>query len=244
MPHSILSSEFPSENRRFNPSTGSTRYKWATVTRSAPCDNCGRTKKCRRAEGADLILCRDTPHSGDYIDRGPTANGIWNILVPAAAAAEWTAERRAEWAAEQAAARAAERLADQQRMARTMPAGERDRHYRRLFSSLTLNPIDRSDLIRRGLTDPQIEAGGYRSIERGQELGRSYPHSLPGIVNGCWLTMGGGYLAPIRDAEGLIVGAQMDQVASTAKCRCSAMNSRGSRSRRSPWPRGPGLNPN
>jgi hypothetical protein len=209
MPHSILSSEFPSENRRFNPSTGSTRYKWATVTRSAPCDNCGRTKKCRRAEGADLILCRDTPHSGDYIDRGPTANGIWNILVPAAAAAEWTAERRAEWAAEQAAARAAERLADQQRMARTMPAGERDRHYRRLFSSLTLNPIDRSDLIRRGLTDPQIEAGGYRSIERGQELGRSYPHSLPGIVNGCWLTMGGGYLAPIRDAEGLIVGAQM-----------------------------------
>jgi hypothetical protein len=209
MLHSILSSEFPSENRRFNTGTGSTRYKWATVTRSAPCDNCGRTKKCRRAEGADLILCRDTPHSGDYLDRGPTANGIWNILVPAAAAAAWTEERRAEWAAEQAASRAAERLADQQRMARTMPAGERDRHYRRLFSSLALNPIDRSDLIRRGLTDLQIEAGGYRSIERGQKLDRSYPHNLPGIVNSRWLTMGGGYLAPIRDAAGLIVGAQM-----------------------------------
>jgi hypothetical protein len=105
------------------------------------------------------------------------------------------------------ARRAAE---EQQHHAAAMPSAERDRHYRKLLSQLTLHPDDRADLHRRGLTDKQIEAGVFRSVEQWQRLEVALPWRLPGVnLDSYSLNTQAGYLCPIRDVDGLIVGCQV-----------------------------------
>ncbi|MEB3360125.1 MAG: plasmid replication protein, CyRepA1 family [Synechococcales bacterium] len=99
----------------------------------------------------------------------------------------------------------------QQKLARSMPAVERDRHYRTILSQLELHPTDRADLRRRGLTDADIERAGFKSVERSQKLSARYPVNLPGISS--WgrslVVAEPGYLCPVRDFQGRIVGLQL-----------------------------------
>jgi hypothetical protein len=105
-----------------------------------------------------------------------------------------------------------QRLAEEtQRRAESLPATERDRHYRQLLNQLTLHSDDRDDLHRRGFTDEQINEWGVKSVEQWQRLTVELPHTLPGVnLDGRSLnTPYPGYLCPILDTEGLIVGFQI-----------------------------------
>ena len=78
------------------------------------------------------------------------------------------------------------------------------------MDELTLDPQDLSDLIQRGLTLSQIEADGYRSVESWQRVKTALPPNFPGVNRfGNLAVKQAGYLCPVRDVEGILVGFQI-----------------------------------
>jgi len=174
------------------------------------CPICDNSKgKCRETEN-DLILCMgavgDRVPGYRYVK--PSKDGVWAIWAPDTDGRGTTSEEwrsRLDQRARENAAR------ESRRAANCMSAMERDRHYSRLLDSLNLNLSDRQDLQRRGFTDQQIEAAGFKSVEQWERLDRHYPDNLPGVVNeGRSLnTFAPGYLCPTRNQDGLIIGCQV-----------------------------------
>ncbi|MBD2082894.1 hypothetical protein [Leptolyngbya sp. FACHB-17] len=91
-----------------------------------------------------------------------------------------------------------------------LSADVRDQAYRQLLDALTLHPDDRADLHCRGLTDAQIETWGVKSVEQWQALTSPLPVTLPGVnPDGFHLNCQPGYLCPIRNVHGQLVGFQL-----------------------------------
>jgi hypothetical protein len=153
-----------------------------------------------------LVGCKGEISQGYRVIRD-TEDGRWGMLLPDTSE-EWSREqleeRRREWERQQ-------QLAKAERVAKEMPAAERDKHYRWILSQLDLHPEDRQDLIRRGYTDEQIERAGHKSVEKWQKLPGKLPLNLPGVNRhgDRLITHTAGYLCPIPDVDGLIVGFQV-----------------------------------
>jgi hypothetical protein len=124
---------------------------------------------------------------------------------------EWSAQQRLEWQRENQRRRNEKAEEDGKRRRRSLSAAERHEQYTRLLSDLTLHPDDRADLVRRGFTHQQIELSGVKSVECYQQLQNQFSTLLPGISpNGRNLIIKhGGYLCPVRDADGFIVACQV-----------------------------------
>jgi hypothetical protein len=153
-----------------------------------------------------LVGCKGEISQG-YRVIGETEDGRWGMLLPDTSE-EWSREqleeRRREWERQQQLARA-------ERVAKEMPAAQRDKHYRWILSQLDLCSEDHQDLVRRGYTDDQIQRAGHKSVEKWQKLPGKFPLNLPGVNsrgNGL-ITHTAGYLCPIVDVDGLIVGFQV-----------------------------------
>jgi hypothetical protein len=153
-----------------------------------------------------LVGCKGEISQGYRVIRD-TEDGRWGMLLPDTSE-EWSREqleeRRREWERQQ-------QLAKAERVAKEMPAAERDKHYRWILSQLDLHPEDRQDLIRRGYTDEQIQRAGHKSVEQWQKLPGKLPLNLPGVNRhgDRLITHTAGYLCPIPDVDGLIVGFQV-----------------------------------
>jgi hypothetical protein len=140
---------------------------------------------------------------------GQTKDGLWGKFVEDDGQ-DWTERQRQECRQEQELLRRQRAAEEAKRRAEALPALERDRLYRNLLNQLTLHPADRADLKRRGLSDEQIEQGGFKSTEQWQRLKTELPHQLPGVnLDGLSLNTQPGYLCPIKDADGMIVGCQV-----------------------------------
>lgn len=87
----------------------------------------------------------------------------------------------------------------------------RDRHYRAILAELQLTERDRAALRARGLSDTEIDRHGYKSVSKFQRLSGSYPAGLPGIGrSGNTLNnFNAGYLCPVVNLDGLIIGMQV-----------------------------------
>jgi hypothetical protein len=188
---------------------------YISTNRSNPCPLCDKTNgNCRTFEDSPNVLCMTftdafTPIANfRYI--GLTEDKFWGKWVPNDRQKLTQAERD-DRQRELSRRRQESADAETQRRAEALPPQERDRLYRSLLAQLPLHPADRSDLMRRGLTDEQIEAWGVRSVEQWQRLDQELPHTLAGVsLDGrSLITPRPGYLCPIRDAEGLIVGFQI-----------------------------------
>ncbi|MEP1079163.1 hypothetical protein NDI52_27520 [Leptolyngbya sp. PL-A3] len=189
------------------------RDKLIPTTRKNPCVLCGNTSgKCREAN--DLRLCMEYTTSSlaipGYRFTGLSKDGLWGVWV-VDDGASYSKEDREQWWQEQQIRRHLREQAEAAQRAQSLPAVERDRHYQRLLSHLTLHPEDRADLHRRGLSEAHIKAGGFVSVEQWQKLPEDFPLTLPGVnLDGRSLNVSGpGYLCPIRDIDGLIVGLQL-----------------------------------
>lgn len=189
------------------------REKLIPTKRNNPCVLCGNTSgKCREAQ--ELRLCMEyttsSPAIPDYRFTGLSKDGLWGVWV-VDDGINRSDEEREQWWQEQQIRRHLRALAEIQQRAHSLPASERDRHYRRVLSHLTLHPEDRADLHRRGLSEAQINAGGFVSVEPWQHLPEDFPLTLPGVnLDGRSLNVSGpGYLCPIRDIDGFIVGLQL-----------------------------------
>jgi hypothetical protein len=183
--------------------------------RSNPCPICEKTNgNCRTFEDGPNILCMTFTdpfaQAQGFRFIGLTEDHLWGKWIPDNN--QTLAQEEREQKRQELNRRRQERAeAEAQRRAEALPAQERDRLYRQLLSQLPLHPADREDLKRRGLTDEQIEAWGARSVEQWQRLSIEMPHSLPGVsLDGRSLIVPRpGYLCPIRDVNGLIVGFQL-----------------------------------
>jgi hypothetical protein len=87
--------------------------------------------------------------------------------------------------------------------------GERDRAIRKLHNHFGLSQRHREDLIKRGLTDYEIEHQLYFSISPNQEVPRTIPNNLPGIRYGQIKAAGTGYACVTFDPEGRATGWQI-----------------------------------
>jgi uncharacterized protein (DUF927 family) len=161
-----------------------------------PCPVCGDISgKCRPTE-TELVLCMNT------LDESSTptgwkflgltgGGGQWGKIVPAGQPESGNAKALREQ-------RAAERAAvEAARIARLKPKEVRDSDYWHLVANCPILEADRADLTRRGLTDDDLA-------------------KLTPINDGR-----GGYVIPIRDRDGLMVGGQrrLSDAASGGKYR-------------------------
>ncbi|MEQ8464009.1 plasmid replication protein, CyRepA1 family [Coleofasciculus sp. E1-EBD-02] len=189
---------------------------------SNPCPICDNTSgKCRQGKkDPDYWQCmtfagtRKGETCGNWKCLGDTSDQMWAQFKPDNST-EWTEERRREWEAQKQArrekAQREQARTDAQRLKRALSAIDRDKGYRRLLRSLELSPLDRENLIRRGMNPTTISSGLFRSVEAGQLLdGFFLDNRLPGISShGEKLVTEAGYLCPIPDLEERIIGCQI-----------------------------------
>lgn len=178
------------------------------------CIHCGDTTgDCRQHRTLEMHLCvklagsRKGEKSQGYVYIGDSKCGRWAMLLPDNGeeySSEKIRELRQEW-------RRLEEQAKRERLAGEMPAIERDKHYREILSQLALHPEDKEDLLKRGFTEQQIIDCGFKSVGKWQKLKKHYPLNLPGIATRGTnlLSKEAGYVCPIHNHDGLIVGLQV-----------------------------------
>jgi hypothetical protein len=188
--------------------------KTFTPTRqSNPCQLCDDTTgKCRQT--TSTLLCMtltdalDTPPGFTFIGR--TKDHLWGKWV-VGQRQDWSDDQRVLWQRERQQRQVERERAEAQRQATALSALERDRYYQQLLDQLSLHPADQNALSARGLSAAQLQTWGVKSVEQWQRLEPSLPHTLPGVsLSGERLNVAGaGFLCPIRDVNGLLVGFQL-----------------------------------
>jgi P4 family phage/plasmid primase-like protien len=162
----------------------------ACSSKSSPCQICGNSDgRCRESDRG--VLCMVEP-DGDQTPTGWQFNGRtrddqWGQYSPVTT--DSTPEKPHP----------------------PLSLEDRDRLYRELLSRLTLDPSDRADLERRGLSAEQIKAGLFRSVVQWQPLSPAMPVGLPGVIRGgkSLNVQSDGYLCPAFNVDGLIQGMQI-----------------------------------
>lgn len=187
-----------------------------------PCPICeDGSGDCRQGRtDPDFWLCMTYADSrkgdivGAYKCIGTTKNGQWGQFKPDNSH-EWTEEKRREWETENQRRSAEKARQIEEAKKKSLSDADRHENYSKLFAELKdsngLKPEHKADLIRRGLSAVQIELIGAVSFVGFQKLQREYSELLPGIaLGGKSISVGGeGYIFPIRNAQGQILGAQI-----------------------------------
>ncbi|MEX0272717.1 hypothetical protein AB3R30_26810, partial [Leptolyngbyaceae cyanobacterium UHCC 1019] len=177
--------------------------------RGNPCPICNSENGgCKQSD--DLILCmNDRADVPGYRCIGQSKDGGWGKFLPTDLLDAQDDDRRREWQEQREQKHIQQQHDWEARQAVALTADERDKAYRQLLSELTLHPSDRADLTRRGLTDAQIEQQGFKSVEQWQSA-HNAPLNLPGVLpHGSLNIPEPGYLCPITDIHGRIIGCQV-----------------------------------
>lgn len=176
---------------------------------------------CEGVSGACRILQDNTVFCHGLVDakKGEKANGYVCVKVATGHTAtfkpnnseEWSAELKRQWDERKASRQQRAKDEEQKRQERALPSEKRHELYSDILDQLNLDPATIADLERRKFTEDEIERSGFKSVKKWQSLNRQYEVDLPGIGrDGNFLAVGDdGYLCPVRDFEGQIVGMQL-----------------------------------
>ena len=175
-----------------------------------PCPICGDiTGDCRTQD--DLILChsfieQDSGIAG-YKFLKTSSNSVWGVHVPDNGK-EFDREKYERYLAQKAEQ---EKNKKQFLLDNALDADGRDKAIRKLSRYVGLSDSSREDLRRRGLSDRQIEAGLFFSIDPWMRLNLDLPDNLPGIhwKGDRFATKDSGYACPIFDSQGRAIGWQL-----------------------------------
>ena len=184
-------------------------------SRQNPCPVCESITGACRVLQDDTVFC----HGLADLRKGEKANG-YICIKPANGhtatfkpdnSTEWTEERRQEWVARKTLRLEQAKLEERCREELALSPQRRHELYSEILVKLSLAPRSIADLKRRGFTQQEIEASGFKSVEKWQWLEKQYDTRLPGIgKDGLQLVVGAdGYLCPLRDFEGRIIGMQL-----------------------------------
>ncbi|MUG98930.1 hypothetical protein F7734_44205 [Scytonema sp. UIC 10036] len=186
------------------------------------CPICGGLRKdCRQSQATDLVHCRagvDAPSGWRFV--GEDTLGFAMFAVDDGRSPEQLREVRRRQLADR-------QLWEEQRkkeLAKALPAKERDGAIRVLSRNLGLTIEHRKKLRDRGLTNEQIDAGGFFTIVPNTDLKLSLPPNLPGISRGYLRAAGRGIACPTRTLDGKFSGWQLrlDSVIDGGKYRWAA----------------------
>lgn len=175
------------------------------VTRAYPCPVCGHDSWCRVARDGAVALCMRV-ESGRH---GEDDCGRWYVHH----LGDVTVRPRMHPSPLDVVPDRA-------------PPEVRDRAYRAVLSALSLDAIDRTALLARGLRDEDIVRNGYRTLPRegrarlalvaldavGEDLGRRVPGVVRRERDGrAWWAFAGspGVLIPCRDVDGRVVALKV-----------------------------------
>ncbi len=192
------------------------------TNRKNPCPVCENTTgNCRTHVEEELILCMtyvDTKKF-DVIDGfkclGIDKSGLWSIFKPIELDTyqqnqQHDPERVNRQAREKAERLAQEKIELEYQFSQALTPELRHKEYSKFLDELELHPIDKADLLARGFTEAQIEQSGFKSVEKYQKLTGKYHPGLPGINKyNQVVASDSGYLIPVRNYDGLIVGLQL-----------------------------------
>lgn len=188
--------------------------KFSPTNKFNPCPVCEDISGKCRYNSNDFYLCMTLSDAkfGEVINGfkcvGNKGNGWASFKTDNTA--EWSQERRQEWEQQRKARREQADRENADRKQRSLSAEERDREYRQILNSLTLHPDDLASLQRRGFTPEEIKNSRFKSVTGNQWLKFPANSRLPGVsYNGKHLICQEGYLCPIRNPEGQIIGAQV-----------------------------------
>jgi hypothetical protein len=187
---------------RINPDSTDFRSRSATAQRFS-CPVCSSSSgKCKEQDyelssrtgktvSTKKTLCMtETGGYGnpDYHYFGDTSNGMWGIYIPLV---DWNEHRgenlqatpleREEWIRNQQLKVQLALVAENQKRLESLPIAERDIAARAILAQLSLNNVDRQDLIRRGFTNQQIKDIGFKSIGPFQRLQTPVNPRFPGV---------------------------------------------------------------
>ncbi|WP_126391407.1 hypothetical protein [Pseudanabaena sp. ABRG5-3] len=150
-----------------------------------PCPICDDIKGKCRIISEDLVLCMTHPQNigvSGWHYLGET-QGSYYAGKYGRSHQESESERRQRQETNRNL-RAAQQKAKHEQLAKLPDAAQRDRLYQNYLQKFTLNELDRSDLQRRGLNEQEIARLGAKSVKAG-------------------------YVLPMRNPKGQIVGAQI-----------------------------------
>lgn len=143
------------------------------TNKSNSCPICGNVSgKCKTFADKPLVLCMVADFAPGWKDLGSTKDGQWRQFVPDTGATfdrdDWQRRKREEKSVA---------------VPQTMNSDERDRFYRQIVESFTLEDSDRECLKAvRHMSDRQIEKFGAFSYRPNQKLPISVPKNLPGVI--------------------------------------------------------------
>lgn len=146
-----------------------------------PCPICGDIKgKCRTTDDNDLILCM--AGAGGLIDavnghkyHKDTEDGSWGIFSPDNQQGTFNRE---EWLRQKASA---EKLKQETHRKEALLERDRHKHYVKISQHLGLSSEHQQELIRRGLTQSQIDKLNSFTVEGVTYLPDSTPPNLPSV---------------------------------------------------------------
>lgn len=185
--------------------------QWKRLKQDCPiCAGARKSKDCRQSLQSGLVFCHDSqanPIGWVFREFDKHGFGIWQDEADAQAFAQ---QSQAERDRERQFRQQQQQQRRQETIAAQLPAVDRDRWNRRLQGLLTLEAADRANLIDRGFLTEWIEADGYRSVRQWQDLPAHFPLNFPGRTQrGNLAVTEAGYLCPIPNIEGQIVGYQI-----------------------------------
>ncbi len=176
-----------------------------------PCPVCGDISGDCRIRSDNLVLCHSFIEQdsgiGSYKFLKTADNGVWGVHVPDDGKGfNQEQYQRYKELKEEELRDKKQFLADN-----ALDAEERDKAIRKLSNYVGLKERDRKDLRRRGLSDRQIEAGLFFSIEPWTRFNIDLPDNLPGIHyrGDRFSTRDTGYACPIFDEQGRVIGWQI-----------------------------------
>ena len=156
-------------------------HKLLHASKSNPCPICTKTDWCY--ELSDTLWCckrSDSAPPDWFRTTKQDSDGAWYFAVENDHNGD-RAARKEEWERLKAEREANKREFQHQEFKTQLTAVQRDPLIRALSQELGLSSQHRQMLRERGLTDSQIKAGLFFSIEQWQETSNRYPLNLPGI---------------------------------------------------------------
>jgi len=182
--------------------------KLTTTRKGLSCPICDDTTgKCRTNN--NLHLCMNSPdgliQTSGYKYIHASKDGLWGIYA-IDNEQTYSNEARQVYRAQ----KVERQLLAKTKHEQSLSLVERDQEYRQLIKQLPLTDQALSDLVRRGLTEEQIVQGLFASVGQWHPLRHTITTQLAGVIGkGNKLNiMADGYLVPIPNSEGLIIGAQ------------------------------------
>ena len=174
-----------------------------------PCPICSDTKgKCKVSYDDTFVMCMNT-HSevNGYRFLGVNKSGVWGMhsLTDSVLSEQERLERKV--ARERAKQERLETLRKE-----SLPVADRNKAIRAIHKELGLTRADKNKLIKRGLTESQIDLGLFVSVRGYTKISNNIPSNLAGVnidsKGNKYLYHEDGFTCPAFDFDGNAIGWQ------------------------------------